>query len=136
MDSSAAEGSLELLKKGGAQLVTHPDDIIQALESPARHLHAGTHAARYSVPALFDATPATEDAAPIAPPVASGKSIRDAALTDTQQQILAALDKPLTIDELSGTLSIDVVKLRSDITMLEIRRRVARAGSRFARIGP
>ena len=134
VDSSAAEGSLELLKKGGAQLVTHPDDIIQALESPARHLHAGTHAARYSVPALFDATPATEDAAPIAPPVASAKSIRDAALTDTQQQILAALDKPLTIDELSGTLSIDVVKLRSDITMLEIRRRVARAGSRFARI--
>ncbi len=134
VDSSAAEGSLELLKKGGAQLVTQPDDIIQALESPARHLHAGTHAARYSVPALFDAAPATEDDAPIAPPVASGKSIRDAALTVTQQQILAALDKPLTIDELSGTLSIDVVKLRSDITMLEIRRRVARAGSRFARI--
>jgi hypothetical protein len=31
-------------------------------------------------------------------------------------------------------LNIDVVKLRSDITMLEIRRRVARAGSRFARV--
>ena len=86
------------------------------------------------MPALFDAPLAAEDAAPIVPPAANAKSIRDVALTDTQQQILAALDKPLTLDELSGTISIDVVKLRSDITMLEIRRRVARAGSRFARI--
>ncbi len=141
VDSSAAEGSLDLLKKGGAQLVTHPDDIIHALEAPARHLHAGTHAARYSAPALFEAQTNSDDAVdasaaspPAASPVIAAPSIRDARLTDSQQQILTALDKPQTLDELSILLSIDVVKLRSDITMLEIRRRVARAGSRFARV--
>jgi DNA processing protein len=135
VDSASAEGSLDLIKKGGAQLVTHPDDIIQALESPARHLHSGTHAARYSPPALFDQpseTEAVSNGTPPKPPAAS--PIRDAALTESQQQILVALDKPLTLDELSIQLNLDVIKLRSDITMLEIRRRVARAGSRFERV--
>ncbi|HVU64526.1 MAG TPA: DNA-processing protein DprA, partial [Phycisphaerales bacterium] len=50
VDSSAAEGSLELIKSGGAQMVTHPADILQALETPARHLFHGTHEHRYARP--------------------------------------------------------------------------------------
>lgn len=52
LDSPAGEGSLDLLKAGGAALVTHPDDILQALESPARHHFDGTHEARYPAAAV------------------------------------------------------------------------------------
>ncbi len=145
VDSSAADGSLDLIKKGGALLVTHPDDILQALESPARHLHGGTHADRYAAPALFDegltaeggtsGTSAHDVGAgtPSASP-RPANPIRDSGLTESQQLILQALDKPQTLDQLSVELKLDAAKLRSDITMLEIRRRVARSGSRFERV--
>jgi DNA processing protein len=126
VDSSSAEGSLDLIKAGGAQLVTHPDDILQSLETPARHLFRGTHADRYAPPALFDENSSASDD--------PASTLRDLNLTPTQQQILAALDRPLTLDQLGVVLKLDAAKLRAEITMLEIRRRVARAGSCFERL--
>jgi DNA processing protein len=137
VDSSAAEGSLELIKAGGAQMVTHPEDILQALESPARHHFNGTHEHRYGRPAtaggLFaDSESGAGDAKPAAP---SDGRIQDNGLTASQHSILAALDAPRTLDQLAVELKLDAAKLRADMTMLEIRRRVARRGSKFERVG-
>jgi DNA processing protein len=152
VDSSAAEGSLDLLKSGGAALVTHPEDIIQALEAPARHVHHGTHAARYAAQSALDDSPVSPGQvtqsqvaqasrlcepsptptifdtppAPPAPPASS--------LTPAHQSILAALDKPQTLDQLAATLALDPAALRAQITMLEIRRRVTRRGSLIERV--
>ncbi|HVU63939.1 MAG TPA: hypothetical protein VHC70_08175, partial [Phycisphaerales bacterium] len=59
----------------------------------------------------------------------------NAGLTPSQSSILAALDAPRTLDQLAVELKLDAARLRADITMLEIRRRIARRGSKFERIG-
>lgn len=135
VDSASSAGSLDLLKSGGAAMVTHPDDILQALESPARHAHQGTHEARFKpmqgqlgfVAAEADAVqPATTVTRPNKPAAASP---RDAALTPEQRQILAALTEPRSLDDLARIVSRDVGALRADITVLEIRRRLERRGA-------
>ncbi|MBN8598736.1 MAG: DNA-processing protein DprA [Planctomycetes bacterium] len=114
VDSSASEGSNLLLKSGGAAMVTEPGDVVSLLESPARHLFSGTHAAR------FAPTQATEPklAAPIAP---------------DQQRILSALDTERSADELVEITGLAPASLRSHLTLLEISKRVTRIGPRFAR---
>ena len=151
IDSDAALGSLELIKAGGAALVTHPDDILQSLESPARHHHNGTHEARYTSPAANDSQAddrnPESDQDPHAQPTASTlftsaspdrtnrltESPRDAALTPAQRDILRALTEPKSLDDLSRDTGLGPAALRADITVLEIRRRVKRQGTRIAR---
>ncbi|MCC6322683.1 MAG: DNA-protecting protein DprA [Phycisphaerales bacterium] len=130
VDSSASFGSLDLIKSGGAALVTHPDDLLAALESPARHLHNGTHEARFGAGTAVLRT--ASESAP-EPALFSVPSPRDAALTPAQSAILAALDEPRTLDDLARLISIDPAALRADITILEIRRRLERHGSLLAR---
>jgi DNA processing protein len=142
VDSTASHGSLDLIKAGGALMVTHPDDILAALESPARHAHEGTHTDRY----LPFAEPAPGVAAAGPAPSSSGSgpggpgspsaSPRDLTLTPSQSAILAALDGDgRSIDDLTRTLSLEPGTLRSDLTILEIRRRVERKGSLIVRRG-
>lgn len=128
VDSAASFGSLDLLKSGGAALVTHPDDILAALESPARHAHQGTHDDRY-LP-FADPEPRTD-----VEPKLTTPAPRDLTLTPTQTAILAALDEPRSIDDLSRLITLPPATLRSDLTILEIRRRVERKGSLIARRG-
>lgn len=132
VDSPAAEGSLDLLKSGGALLVTHPDDILQALESPARHAFQGSHEARY--PAKPAQTALFEPDAPRKDPAAPAANVRDAGLSSQQRSILDALDAPRTFDDLSSATNIPPAQLRAEITMLEIKRRVQRRGSQVAKV--
>lgn len=132
VDSASSAGSLDLLKAGGAALVTHPDDILQALESPARHAHQGTHEARFKPMqgqlgfAVAQAEAERETTTATRPAAATP---RDAALTPEQHQILAALTEPRSLDDLARIVSRDVGALRADITVLEIRRRLERRGA-------
>jgi len=122
VDSAASEGTNELIKAGGAHLVSTPADVLAMLEQPARHAFNGTHADRYRRPqpeGLFAEPPA----APIAV----------ATLSDSQKHILAALKDPLTADELLRTTGLDAAQLRADLTVLELRRVISRTGSRFER---
>lgn len=156
VDSPAAEGVLELIKSGGAQMVTHPEDIIQSLESPARHVHGGTHADRFPASestslfagddgerasdddgadanertSMVTVSPATVPAQPAHAPKPAASS-----LTDVQQAILEALDKPLTPDELARATGLEAGVLRAQVTLLEVRRRIVRKGTRLERAG-
>lgn len=146
VDSTASAGSLKLIKQGGAALVTSPGDVIELLELPARHHFAGTHADRYAMAAsaeegdgaglfaLSNGQPegqsvdraseksAARDPAPTMP---GGGGLRD--------RVLAALAEARTVDELLGDVGASVAEVRTQLTMLEIERRVVREGSRFRR---
>jgi len=117
VDSPASEGSNLLLKSGGAAMVTDPGDVVSLLESPARHLFSGTHAARFSPNESAPPKPA----APIAP---------------DQERILSALDTERSADELVEITGLAPASLRSHLTLLEISKRVTRVGPRFARRAP
>lgn len=126
VDSPSSRGTLALIKSGGAALVTEPGDVIALLESPARHLHSGTHAERYAASAalsLFETKP---------PPSSSGNEVATSPMNERRNMISMALQEPLTLDELHRATSLDLNILRSELTLMEIERRVVREGSKFA----
>lgn len=121
VDSTTCRGSLDLIKKGGAALVTDPGDVINALESCAHHQHRGTHSARYAPQDLFAQT----DAEP--------KPASVALVSESHKAILDALEEPLTLDQLSVATGFEIARLRTEITVLEVQRRVTREGPRLRR---
>ncbi len=136
VDSKASEGSLELLKSGGAALVTDPADVLACLESAARHVARGTHAARY-VPA-----PASVDQGESGSLFAGGPGGSGGAATTSVSpvfddplgtQILEALDTPRTAEDLARRLGIEMPRLRAHLTLMEMRRQVVRKGSSIDR---
>ncbi len=110
VDNAACEGTNDLLKHGAAAMVTSPADVLELLETPARHQHAGTHADRYPGEPEPIATP------PINP---------------AHAPLLDHLDSPRTVDELMALSGLAAHELRSALTMLEIQGRVVRRGPRF-----
>ena len=151
VDSSASMGCLDLLRAGGAELVMHPDDVIQSLETPARHLYQGTHEARYAMGGsggLFDGAREEREeegdaGAEVKPLKMKGRGTGenaatatkelDASLTESQKAILGALESAKTFDELVRDTGIAAAALRTDISLLEIKRRVKREGSRVVK---
>ncbi|HYF14288.1 MAG TPA: DNA-processing protein DprA [Phycisphaerales bacterium] len=127
VDSPASAGTLDLLKQGGAAIVTEPEDVFSILESPARHAFSGTHAARFGP--LFS-TGRDTTSSPATPPQ---EVLSPTPATETQTLILQALQQPRTVDELHLATGLDLAALRGEITMLEIQRLVAREGSRIRR---
>lgn len=120
VDSRTCRGSLALLRDGGAAMVIDPGDVLNLLETPGRHAHAGTHAHRYAGAhdagdeGLFEVKP-------------------EARADSTSERVLAALDKPRTLDELALAAGCDMATLRATLTVLEIQKAVVREGSRIAR---
>lgn len=142
VDSKSSEGCHELVKAGGAALVTTPADVIDALESAARHQHAGTHAARFAPPAAHGTNAGPEPAdlfgsSPAAgprPPLDRGtRPIASASLTETQRALLGALAEPKSLDELAAITGLALGPLQAEVTMLELRRLIVREGPRLAR---
>lgn len=120
VDSAASAGSLDLIKQGGAALVTDPADVLALLETPARHAFVGTHASRYgSTGPLFESAPAD---APTVPQ-----------LSEAQSRILASMEEATTVDELFTWTGLSPETLRSELTLLEIQGRVVRDGARIRR---
>jgi DNA processing protein len=122
VDSAASQGTHELLKKHGAALVTEPGDVLETLETPARHSFEGTHEARYA-----DPSKPTES---LFEPKAAAPAL---ALTPAQQAILAALEAPATVDEIARDTGLAPGALRAELTLLELQKRVTRRGSQISR---
>ena len=118
VDSPASSGCHALIRDGEAALVTSPQDVIAMLESRARHIHDGTHAARF----------ASANPAPPAHTV-----IRTELLSDAQRNIVEALDAPATVDELADRTGLPPETVRVELTTLELLGALKRSGSRIAR---
>ena len=114
VDSFECEGSLNLIKSGGAQLVTEPADIINALEAPAWHAHRGTHEARYTMPGESDEPRTTPTLA-----IPGGES---GAL------VFEACREGRTPDQLLADTGLEMAVIGQTITLLEISGLVRRAG--------
>lgn len=125
VDSAASKGSLELLKSGGAALVTDPGDVISLLETAARHHHAGTHEHRYAVGGLHAEEGAEEKSA------GASETMIEEKMSAARAAILKSLAEPRTLDDLARETGMEPSMLRSEITLLEIERRVMREGSRL-----
>lgn len=135
VDSPPSAGALDLIKQGGALLVTDPGDIIQLLESPARHQWGGTHATRYAN-ARRDPLDPESHSVGLLPASLAGLAAPDDSMSATQRSILQALSsEPLTLDGLATATALSIACLRAELTALEIQRRILRQGSRFARRG-
>jgi DNA processing protein len=123
VDSPASEGTHELIKSGGAHLVTSPGDVISALEQHAWHQHHGTHAARYAH------TPSDAPLFAQEPKPSAG-----IALNEHQTKIVQALASgPATADQLMNSTGLTAAQLRTELTMLEIRKSIKREGTRYAK---
>lgn len=156
VDSPTSRGCLELIKAGGAALVTEPADVIALIESPARHQHDGTHADRYALaeqsplfsPDVPCASPPASDPAPTksrrAKPSNARNDTDDAPHTSARAEpsrderagaptdpVLQALSEPLTLDALMTQTGMEAGALRASLTLLEIQGRVRRDGPRF-----
>jgi len=121
VDSPSSEGVLELIRSGGASLVASPGHVLETLEGPARLALEGLRVATTDAngAALFETKPAATPATP--------------GLTEAQQTIMNALESPRTFDELAQACGLPPEKIRAEITMLEIQKRVLREGSRVTR---
>lgn len=151
VDSAKSAGALKLIKDGGAAMVTEPGDVLAILESPAHHHFRGSHADRYPAATpqtaeSVDSAEPNEQAKPTARPAPIPKSgpsaspqtssLFEATASVEQRKILAALAEPMTLDELTHATGLVASSLRSDLTLLEIQRRVRRAGPKFERSEP
>jgi DNA processing protein len=137
VDAPLSEGTLDLIKQGAAGLVTCPKDVIDALESRARHQFDGSHAAISSDPTrepgyLFEHPRESRRQATAVIPAAPLPST----LTDTQRAIIEALAEPCTMDELLRTTGLEASKVMAEVTMLEIKRFIVRTGPRLVRAAP
>ncbi|MFO0856232.1 MAG: DNA-processing protein DprA [Phycisphaerales bacterium] len=133
VDSSSSAGSLDLLKEGGALLITEPGDVIHALESPARHAAIGTHGERFNTFAQH-ASPDRDASSLFGESQPAKQATTRLPASESQRAILNALDEPGTIDDLCAKTGMDAGKLRGELTMLEIQKRVSRRGAVFTRV--
>lgn len=148
VDSEPSGGSLQLLKAGMAGVATEPADVINGLEWPARNEHLRGAPGGADLASLFNAINEAggpggvsreedqgDDAGEGEPPTPGVEaSPRTVGLSDSQLTLLALLDTPRTVDELVGLSGGEPGLVRADVTMLELRRCVARRGSKLEKI--
>jgi DNA processing protein len=135
VDSPASRGSLELIKSGGAHLVTEPGDCLALLEVPARHLHSGTHADRYpqntaaSAVGTQSETQRGSNSGGVPPgPLFANLGTSPPEISGVASAIVRCLAEPMTLDELARAMNLPIPTLRAELTQLEIQRRIVRDG--------
>ncbi|QYK48103.1 MAG: DNA-processing protein DprA [Phycisphaeraceae bacterium] len=149
VDSAHSAGSLDLIKTGGAAMVTEPADILASLRDATTFSLVDERAAEHGVSTdsgrdggLFGTTelerkrsPALRELGPIGPKEAGAPEVSAIPVDPLDAKILGALDEPLTPDQLAVRTETPTHELRSRLTMLEIQRRIRRVGTHFERIG-
>lgn len=160
VDSACSAGSLDLIKSGGALMVTEPADILGVLrdattfgvvegraDAPACDQGQLSASDEANSPGLFAGqpvrrrpVPGTRELGPIGPEAGSGEvggaPVAGPALQTNplDSRILAALEEALTPDQLAIRAAAPAHEIRARLTMLEIQRRVRRIGTHFERL--
>ncbi len=129
VDSPASAGCHRLIRQGGATLVTHPDDVLEQLGDAGTTLQAAREMQQQPKRATNGEANAT-DATNQRP-----ASLFEHGLNDVQQRIVATLDDTKTLDEVVAATGLDAGRVRTEMTMLELRGAVQRDGAGFARRG-
>ncbi|MEM0915104.1 MAG: DNA-processing protein DprA, partial [Planctomycetota bacterium] len=109
VDSPASAGCHQLIRKGAAELVTSPNDLLDRLHDAG---HTLTAAEEHAPPQA-----ASERREAAGPTIAT---------TPTQQQLLAALDGPSSLDQLTARTGLATHTAQAELTMLEIQGHVTR----------
>ncbi len=121
VDSPSSEGCLQLIRKGEAALVTSPAEVIEELESSARHLHQGTLVGRAGLSGMPSSAPVDDEQ----------DSLATSALSVNQRLVFEALDTPRSVDELVQHTGLDAGVIQAEATVLELRRLIRRTGPRL-----
>lgn len=131
VDSPMSAGNHRLIRQGGASLVTNLPEILQALGEAGTLLQAASEKPQEPDPvSLFDSAGDSQDS-PAAPPSVACPQASDGAAIS--KKILAGLDRPMTLDELTHACGLPVATLMSQLTLLEIRGAVLRRDGRLER---
>jgi DNA processing protein len=126
VDSQASAGCLDLIRGGGAAMVTEPAHVLETLETAARLQHAGTHTSFYhSAATSLNGSPSTQTAL-------QKPTFDPATLNECQRAIVGALDEPAAIEDISRQTGLEPHRIRAELTMLELRRVVERRGNLIA----
>jgi len=129
VDSPRAAGCHKMIREGWARLVSGAGDIVESLEG-SEHLIAGAMR-EAGVEAGQRASLFSQEAREgVEPPAGGGAaSIARLNLTPSQQRILDALDhRAVELDELSARTGLPIHTLQADLTILQIRGLIGRAG--------
>ncbi len=116
VDASGSAGCHKIIREGWATLVTNLTEVLDAMGETGSLLKAGLSEQNAS-----DKT----DAQP---------NLFTSGLTDSQQKVISALESPLALDQLAGATGLSVSKLQADVTLMEIRGLVRRAGGLIHRV--
>jgi DNA processing protein len=117
VDSHASAGCHRIIREGWAQLVTNAADILDALGETGQLLRGAGEPDH-------DADENTDDATPVAL----------ATLTDTQRRLYEAIDRePTDLDAVARSTGLPAGTMQADLTMLELRGLIQRAGGNRAR---
>lgn len=130
IDAAASNGTNRLIASGGAALVTSPEEVVELLDDAAGVARRGVGSGHLSgnidgdAPRLFGGETSPEDNTP-----------RQSDAQAEPDNVLAALDEPMTVEMLSVRTGLDPSALRAKLTVLEIGGRVTRSGEIVARRG-
>ncbi len=128
VDSEASGGSNALLRSGSAAVALEPADVAEAIDAPRAHLLAGTHSTRFSGNGAISSGADAGGGTPARPERPGAGTLSPAQLT-----LLDALDEPLTSDELVRRTGLSAAAVRSEATVLELKRLIDRDGPRLRR---
>lgn len=128
IDSEACAGSLDLLKSGGAHLVTEPSDIVGLLESPALHLSRGTHTDRF-VPGWSEGGDDSMEGS-----TAQGSVALAVPGGEAGERVYAACAEGCTMDQIGERTGLAMAEIGQVVTLLEISGLVKRGGGVITRI--
>lgn len=123
VDSPASAGCHKILREGWATLVTNGPEILESLGEAGQILHAHLPSDMQSGHTTAAKNNTTGTAG----------SLFEQNLNDAQQKIMAALDKPMAIDQLAAVTGLPVSKLQAELTMLQIRSVVKRESGKIVR---